>query len=1080
MPEHADSPSTGSDDALESAIDSFVARAARRGELHELENLPHPDFLEPGGAPQRVGDFELVRELGAGAVGVVWEARQLSLGGRRVAVKLLRQLFATRQAALRFQREIDSIQRLDHPSIVPILAAGFERGAPFYAMKFVDGLAVDRVLRRLRERAELPQASECVREALAHEGASAASDDDAARALWRESYVRWVAHTGLALAEALQHAHERGLVHRDVKPGNIVIGSDGRPVLVDFGLVLDHERSALTLAEGFRGSLPYAAPEQVRGQSVDTRADVYALGATLYELLALRRPFDAALESTLRQQILEREPTPLGAHVPADLSTIVLHALEKPAARRYATPGALAHDLRQFLTGGPIVARPRSLWRRARGAVARYPKLTAALVAASLLSAGLGLDNWRRARSVTADATTALHHSHELQSRYAAKLAKYEDLYVQRGVQRTRPDPRAVERQREELRAARTELAAAFESCERICRRAFDFVGGYGPAREVLAHLHAAELRQALRESLDVRAPTAVAAIEEKLAVLAGAERAALLDRSGSIAIVCAQPDATIRLRIGAAERVGLGELQVNGLAAGVYDVTIEAEGHVTARLPVLVRRRAVYDDPGAVPPQRVEVELLRSDELVPGFVSTPPGWTLLEDDPPRWQRVEGFQMQVREVTYADWLAFLAAFSAVNDGSSASGFALRPRSADGLLHVDRSAESGEWVIANDAYAAPDLPVRGLSGSEINEYRQHIGRTHPAPGDWYYDLPRVEELVRAARGADARRFVWGDEWDARRCSSYRPGDALEQPEPARVGSHTGDVSVFGLHDLAGSLAEHSADPFGLAPDFAAVFGGSYRQYLPESFTTTTLRGQRNEPHDEVGFRLVLRRTPAWLRAGQRGPQRLIDDFERPDGSQLGGQWISIAGSPLFLRPAWDTGSGVWLEAGRLVCQGGEGHGTLSAQAFHPVTAPACDYRLFARLRARWSIRSESSDSQRGVSLGLFGAFSEPVQASAQVLIYSSGRLLLIENGDAPRASETRVAVAPDGLSEHFVELRVQGARTDVRVWTADGAAPQFAQLTLARRPSDVLFVGVAAANLDGARIEVDELRFEPLD
>jgi tetratricopeptide (TPR) repeat protein/serine/threonine protein kinase len=347
-----------------------------------------------------LGDFRLLREAGRGGMAVVYEAEQISLG-RRVALKVL-PFAATMDPRhlARFHNEARAAACLHHEHIVPVYAVGSERGVHFYAMQFIEGRTLAALVHQLRQQAGLaaPPAAAVAVEPASPEALTtphvpgmtspAAGETAALAGLSTErtgrgkEFWRTVARLGVQAAEALEHAHERGIVHRDVKPGNLLLDDRGSVWVTDFGLAhLQHGEGSLTLTGDLLGTLRYMSPEQAAGQrgGIDHRSDVYSLGATLYELLTLRPAFDGQdRQELLRQVTLEGPAAPrkLDRGIPAELETIVLKALEKNPADRYATAKELADDLRRWLEDQPIQARRPSLrqvaakWaRRHRAAV---------------------------------------------------------------------------------------------------------------------------------------------------------------------------------------------------------------------------------------------------------------------------------------------------------------------------------------------------------------------------------------------------------------------------------------------------------------------------------------------------------------------------------------------------------------------------------------------------------------------------------------------------------------------------------------------------------------------------------------
>jgi eukaryotic-like serine/threonine-protein kinase len=367
----------------------------------------------------QVGDYRVVREIGRGGMGVVYEAEQVSLG-RRVALKVLPCQAARNRTSLeRFRREARASARLHHTNIVPVFEVGQDGEVRYYAMQFIQGQSLDRVideLRRLRgrsrqERANLPNpADDAEHQTVSGTRADAASlrvadsllsgqldrrASGAAAAGARESgpqgsvglepvpppstdtsavmpggtqlstvesrhraFHRGVAHIGRQAASALAHAHARGIVHRDIKPSNLLLDTEGVVWITDFGLAKVDDDD-LTRTGDILGTLRYMAPERFRGQG-EAGADIYALGLTLYELLVLRPAFDASDRVALSEQIKTVDPPrprSIDPRVPRDLETIVLKATEKDPKARYASAETLAEDLRRFLDDEPILAR---------------------------------------------------------------------------------------------------------------------------------------------------------------------------------------------------------------------------------------------------------------------------------------------------------------------------------------------------------------------------------------------------------------------------------------------------------------------------------------------------------------------------------------------------------------------------------------------------------------------------------------------------------------------------------------------------------------------------------------------------
>lgn len=334
---------------------------------------------------QQLGDFRLVRELGRGGMGTVFEAEQLSMD-RRVALKVLPFAALVQEKSLqRFRNEVRAAAALNHPNIVPVYSIGEERGVHFYAMQLIRRQTLAELIEQLpseRQRCQesirsldAPTDTSSSRESV-HNICSALDRHPSANAdtqpvaclstlsgLQGGDYYRAAARLGIQAAEALQHAHDQGVLHRDVKPGNLMLDAAGKLYVTDFGLARIQTDASLTMTGDLVGTLRYMAPEQALAKRVviDHRADIYSLGATLYELVTLEPAFAETERSELLKQIAFEEPRPLrrlDRRIPVDLATIVAKAMAKQADDRYQTAQQLANDLRAFLDGRPIEARP--------------------------------------------------------------------------------------------------------------------------------------------------------------------------------------------------------------------------------------------------------------------------------------------------------------------------------------------------------------------------------------------------------------------------------------------------------------------------------------------------------------------------------------------------------------------------------------------------------------------------------------------------------------------------------------------------------------------------------------------------
>lgn len=427
-----------------------------------------------------ISDYELLRIAGRGGMGVVYEAIQVSLD-RRVALKVLPQShFSDSLARERFSLEARTAAKLHHSNIVPVFDVGVEAEHCYYAMQFIEGNALDEVIlqmKRLQRNGELqiqstpielasPKSSPVSEDTIGTAtNAKTANAQDVARSIanavtgetsnrsggnstshspsmqeteasllnstnhssgGKKPFYLNVARLGYQLAQALQYAHRQGVIHRDIKPANLMLDVQNNVWITDFGLVKSDESSNLTREGDMVGTLRYMSPERFEGKS-DARSDIYSLGLTLYELVALKSPFQASDRVHLTEQIRSLEPKPLHKFrngTPLDLETIIHKAMEKTPSRRYQTAGELAADLERFIHDRPIRARRISaaerLWRwsRKNSSLAAALFSVAALLISVTVASVLFANMYRTLEQKASQAAEAANRSADVKAQY--------------------------------------------------------------------------------------------------------------------------------------------------------------------------------------------------------------------------------------------------------------------------------------------------------------------------------------------------------------------------------------------------------------------------------------------------------------------------------------------------------------------------------------------------------------------------------------------------------------------------------------------------------------------------------------
>lgn len=804
----------------------------------------------------------LTERLGAGAMGAVYRAHDRVLG-RDVAVKVvhperLAGSEATRLLA-RFAREAKAMARVRHPAVVPLHDAGLDpAGRPYLVMEYVAGQSLARMLEEPRD--------------------------------WRE-VVAW----GRTLAEALQACHDIGVIHRDVKPGNILIDDRRRPHLTDFGVALDAAAQTRLTADrgGMVGTLAYMAPEQITGQGADGRADVYALGATLFEALTGTPPFDGPAVVLLRRA-LEGEAPPLRGlrpDLPEDLDTVVATCLARSPTERYATAQALALDLARVLADDPVVARRPGRVGRLRRFVRRHRRVitltaTSGLVAtmaasglalharsvryaaqageieaaraiddlaqaeealAGLVSAAVSPDLAERARAARQQVRRRFHvaAASDALARLQAALVEAEELRTSASQLESRVDPAVPFGRSPEKRARAEALRAAqgaerrAEAARRDCEQALAQAVSAAPGPEVEALRASLLLTQA--RSLEERDPDGAEALFAQAAAADQAADCALADRlRPALLDLTSEPPAHITIR-----RYAL-DLTEGRMLAGEAPVASSTQ---SLRLELPTGEYLVEVTADGYLEVRLPLLLRRGDQrrlalrLVPatalgparGLVRWVPG------GPARWgpdlesrHEVEDCLMRVREVSRAEWRAYLRA----------------REDAPALL------PSGWTGSIEDLFApgARQGPISGITRDHARAYvdwlTEELAR---ARVPYVARLPRLAEHHRATRGELHWPYPWGRDFDASFCRCGPSSGTISESEI------TADASPFGILDLAGSQAEFTDDDLPRESGASViVFGGDLTSSPSVVEFSVTRRSlvETTYRHATVGFRYVL--------------------------------------------------------------------------------------------------------------------------------------------------------------------------------------------------------------------------------
>ena len=739
--------------------------------------------------------YETGRLIGTGGMGDVYEARDKHLD-RWVALKVPRQDVDASVAQV-LAREARVVGSLEHPAIVPVYDAGEEEGiGPYYAMRLLEQPTLEDVIGLLAD------------------GDPAAEHDYTLGRLLRY-YVQ--------ICQAVDYAHSRGVVHCDLKPANVVVGQFGEVVILDWGM-------AFKLEEGLRnrgGTPGYMAPEQASPEAmVDARADLFALGAILYDLLALEPAYDAegiteiVLKVAAGEAVMPPPPPPRSrrASVPEELEQICLRAMSIDPDARHPTARALADDVEAFLEG------TKEKERRAQRA-------------GELVEQG--------------DQLAEMYREYvESRPRLVEEVAR-----IRGGIAAWEPALRKRELWDAEDRLSATDAVGVrtFQAAVAAYEQALEERAGHAPARRGLAVLYATEVRRALERRDELNR-----IYFEELVKQYSDGSPTLLGRDEGVLLRVTSVEGTLDLFLSVYEEQDRRLVPVQERPLGCTPVEAKLRpGSYLLHVGHPGTARHCY--PIQVPPDRdTELELDAGvlASLEPGELYVPGGAALLGgDDLSPWGRdlqslnVAPFVIAERPVTFAEYLAFLEEL--VRRKEDIAGY--QPVNAQGEPHLrwagDSFALTANFALDRDELLA--MPVVGVSLIAAEAYAAwrllKTGRT--------YRLPREDEWEKAARGVDGRAYPWGDYFDASFCKMYqsRPGT----PRPERSGAFSADVSPYGVRDMAGGVADwvvaslRSGGRGGGSVDVAR--GGAWCDWRADCHLATR-RPYQARP-SRVGFRLA---------------------------------------------------------------------------------------------------------------------------------------------------------------------------------------------------------------------------------
>ncbi len=799
--------------------------------------------------PETLGRYRIIRPLGQGGMGVVYLAEDPMMK-RQVALKMLPATMSKNEDAReRFRRETAACSELNHPAIVPIYEVGQEANSLYYTMRYVEGEPFRDYAHRVlhpgmdsQESTTPPQEASVsfFKQAV---GLIRTTARMRARVNISPQGIEAILRVGEETARALAHAHNHGVIHRDVKPANIMVDGQGAAQLLDFGLAKSETAATMTRTGLLVGTIAYMAPEQVTDDlgDVDGRTDIYSLGVALFECLAGCRPFQGASSEALIFQTLNKPaPSPL-IFVPElsrDIETIILKCLEKNPERRYATASELADDIARIRAHKKIEAQPLG----PLGKILRwceYHKAVACLIALVLiLLAGIPILAWQqdyvdrqkaRADFSKADKKTQEHISQYELLKEELKKVRF-DLIEQ---ERKTPDAiPATDKRKSQLLELRSRLSQLIEA---IRTQTVEAEFAHARAREILGHpspeaeeRFAAFLFAQLLEAESTGDEERFYALEDQLKNTPFKDR---IVGSGSLYLRTSPPGATFAIRriTRDAKQMSVpskfiwahGKTPIDGLdlPCGHYVVELEHPKGPRITYPIFIERGESWGQPSwhggifkdkdwTVPvPSHKDIDA-KAWGLVPGgpFLSIVNRDTNPASGQSTWLWLDSFLMKRLEITGSEYAEFLAAQNNNEQRLLQAPFKVVPRQPDGNLQE-------VFMVPATTTLSPPLYRQTMLLAPVASISQRNARDFATWATTAYGsevrLPTSLQWEKAAKGIDGRLYPWGNHFDEEYIHPCGFIDGkLVPPQPTPEDSK--DRSPYGILELSGGVREWCGD------------------------------------------------------------------------------------------------------------------------------------------------------------------------------------------------------------------------------------------------------------------------------